>query len=269
MVKLWQKTGTTYLLVHRLSTFVTYHAAMNRPGRLKRGWCFLTRMGFFMSSRTTVNLACAASLLIPLAGSANEPVPLTIRADVWVDNWFALYAGDELVKEDSVPFDTERSFNSESFTFETDPSAVLSILIKDYIENDTGLEYIGSRRQMSGDGGFIAQFVDTETNSPVAISDESWRCLAIHQAPINRICERSSNPEQDCEAIIQPEPDNWKEADFDDSAWPEAVVRTRQEVRPMGGFNQVTWNSEARLIWTADLETDNTVLCRFTISAPE
>ena len=222
-----------------------------------------------MNSRTTVNLACVASLVIPLAGSANEPVPLTIRADVWVDNWFALYAGDELVKEDSVPFYTERSFNSESFTFETDPSAVLSILIRDYMENDTGLEYIGSRRQMSGDGGFIAQFVDTETNSPVAISDEGWRCLAIHQAPINRICERSSNPEQDCEAIIQPEPDNWKEADFDDSAWPEAVVRTRQEVRPMGGFNRVTWNSEARLIWTADLETDNTVLCRFTISAPE
>ena len=37
----------------------------------------------------------------------------------------------------------------------------------------------------------------------------------------------------------------------------------------MGGFNQVSWNSEARLIWTADLDTDNTVLCRFTLSAPE
>ena len=222
-----------------------------------------------MNNRTTVYLACVASLVTSLAGSANETVPLTIKADVWVDNWFALYAGDELVKEDSVPYDTEQSFNSESFAFETDPSAVLSVLIKDYKENDSGLENIGSRRQMLGDGGFIAQFVDTQTNSPVAMSDDSWHCLAIHQAPINRSCERSSSPEQACEAVIQPEPDNWKDADFDDSAWPEAVVRTRQEVRPMGGFNRVTWNTEARLIWTEDLETDNTVLCGFTISAPE
>lgn len=222
-----------------------------------------------MNNRASVFLACVASLAISPAGSANEPVPLTVNADVWVDNWFALYAGDELVQEDTVPYDTERSFNSESFTFETDPSAVLSVLIRDYMEDDSGLEYIGSRRQMTGDGGFIAQFVDAETNSPVAVSDESWRCLAIHQAPLNRSCERSPNPEQACDALIQPEPDNWKDADFDDSAWPGAVVRSRQEVRPMGGFNQVSWNSEARLIWTADLDTDNTVLCRFTLSAPE
>ena len=222
-----------------------------------------------MNNRATVFLACVASLAISPAGSANEPVPLTVNADVWVDNWFALYAGDELVKEDTVPYDTEQSFNSESFTFETDPSAVLSVLIRDYMEDDSGLEYIGSRRQMTGDGGFIAQFVDAETNSPVAVSDESWRCLAIHQAPLDRSCERSSNPEQACEALIQPEPYNWKGADFDDSAWPGAVVRSRQEVRPMGGFNQVSWNSEARLIWTADLNTDNTVLCRFSLSTPE
>ena len=37
----------------------------------------------------------------------------------------------------------------------------------------------------------------------------------------------------------------------------------------MNGFNRVTWNSEARLIWTADLDVDNTLLCRFNISAPE
>ena len=155
-----------------------------------------------MNNRSTAFLACVAGLAISPDGSANEP--LTIRADVWVDNWFALYAGDELIKEDSVPFDTEQSFNSESFTFDADPSSVLSVLIRDYMENDTGLEYVGTRRQMTGDGGFIAQFVDTETNSPVAVSDDSWRCLAIHQAPINTSCQRSSNPEQDCETIIQP-----------------------------------------------------------------
>ena len=220
-----------------------------------------------MDSRSKVFVACVASLVISPAGGANEP--LTIRADVWVDNWFALYAGDELIMEDSVPFNTEQSFNSESFTFETDPSSVLSVLVRDYMEDDTGLEYLGTRRQMLGDGGFIAQFVDAETDRPLAVSDDSWRCLAIHQAPINRNCSRSDNPQADCEVISQPEPDNWRDEDFDDSAWPAAVVRGRQEVRPMGGFNRIEWHAGASLIWTEDLDVDNTLLCRFRLSAPE
>ncbi len=222
-----------------------------------------------MTTRTVVYLVCAASLTISLGGSAAEPLIQTIKADVWADNWFALYAGDELIKEDSVPYNTEQSFNAESFTFDVALPALLSVVLKDFKENDSGLEYIGSRWQQMGDGGFVAQFFDANTNSPVAMSDESWRCLTVHQAPINKSCERSSNPEQACEAIIQPEPDNWKSADFDDSAWPQAVVHSAREVRPHGGFSRVSWNSTARLIWTEDLETDNTVLCRFTIAAPE
>jgi len=222
-----------------------------------------------MNGRPFVYFACAASLAISLGASASESVTHTIKADVWADNWFALYAGDELVKEDSVPYNTEQSFNSESFTFDIPLPAVLSVVLKDFKENDTGLEYIGSRRQQMGDGGFIAQFVDAETNTSVAVSDESWRCTTIHQAPINKSCARSSNPEQVCDAIIEPEPDKWKSVDFDDSAWPKAVVHSAQAVRPHGGFSNVTWNSTARLIWTEDLVTDNTVLCRFTIPAAE
>jgi hypothetical protein len=222
-----------------------------------------------MNTRAVVYLACAGSLTISLSGSAAESLVRTVQADVWVDNWFALYVGDELIKEDSVPYNTERSFNAESFSFDIALPAVLSLVMKDFKENDSGLEYIGSRRQQMGDGGFVAQFVDAMTNSPLTMSDESWRCIAVHQAPINKSCERSANPEQACEAIIHPDPDNWRSADFDDSDWPKAVVHSAREVRPHGGFNRVTWNADARLIWTDDLETDNTVLCRFTIVAPE
>ena len=86
---------------------------------------------------------------------------LSIRGDVWADNWFALYIGENLILEDSVPITTERSFNAETFTFSTDYPIQLNFIFKDFKENDTGLEYIGARNQQMGDGGFIAQFFDS------------------------------------------------------------------------------------------------------------
>ncbi len=197
-----------------------------------------------------------------------KPEQRSIESDVWADNWFALYLDTELVKEDSVAYNTERSFNSESFTFEAALPAQISVIIKDFKEDDTGLEYIGSGRQQIGDGGFIAQFRDAETGKLIAVSDESWRCIPIHQAPINKSCERSSDPQQDCESAISPEPADWMSPDFDDTAWPNAVVHSAQAVRPHGGFDQVSWQPTAKLIWSEDLEIDNTVLCRFTLPAP-
>jgi hypothetical protein len=222
-----------------------------------------------VNSRAAFYAVCAAGLVILPCSSAKEVDTITIEADIWADNWFALYSGDELIEEDPVRYKTERSFNSESFTFDSMLPARLSIVIKDYTENDTGLEYIGSSRQQMGDGGFMAQFSNTENDTLVAVSDDDWRCITIHQAPTNKSCERSSNPAKDCQSSIRAEPVGWKAADFDDSDWPSAVVHSAQAVRPHGGFSDISWQPEARLIWTEDLETDNTILCRFTISAPE
>jgi len=191
----------------------------------------------------------------------------TIKADIWADNWFALYAGDELVIEDSVPYNTERSFNKESLEFDVELPASLSLVIKDFKENDTGLEYIGSPRVQIGDGGFSAQFFDAKKNELLAVSNSDWRCITIHQAPLNSSCVRSSTPERDCQSKIGEEPEGWKNASFDDSDWPNAVEHTAQDVRPRRGYEEVTWRPETRLIWTDNLETDNTVLCRFTIQA--
>ncbi len=81
---------------------------------------------------------------------------VTINGDVWADNWFALYLGDKLLFEDSVSIKTERSFNAETFSFKAEYPIVLSFVVKDFKENDSGLEYIGTRKQQMGDGGFIA-----------------------------------------------------------------------------------------------------------------
>ena len=65
-----------------------------------------------------------------------------------------------------------------------------------------------------GDGGFIAQFMDADSNRLLAVTDNNWVCKVIHQAPLNRECERSSNPDQDCQSRIEDEPVNWDECFF-------------------------------------------------------
>ena len=119
------------------------------------------------SDRTTDTAVVAGSTL---PGTAIR----TFKADVWADNWFALYNGDTKIGEDSVSITTERSFNSETFTFEGAYPLELRAVSKDYIENDTGLEYIGTGRQQMGDGGFIVQITDLSAGRVVAATDASW-----------------------------------------------------------------------------------------------
>lgn len=208
-----------------------------------------------------------ASLALSVVCGVAAADTRTIRADVWADNWFAFYVGEELVKEDSVLYNTERSFNKESFEFDIELPAQLSFVIKDFKENDTGLEYIGSPRVQIGDGGFAAQFLDAQSRALLAVSNSEWRCIAIHRAPLNKSCERSSDPTSDCQSNITQEPDGWMNPDFDDSEWPNAVEHSAQDVRPRHGYDEVDWHADTRLIWTQDLEIDNTLLCRVTLSS--
>ncbi|MCP5098683.1 MAG: PEBP family protein [Chloroflexi bacterium] len=195
----------------------------------------------------------------------------TIQADVWADNWFAFYLGEELIMEDSVSINTERSFNSESFTFEASYPLILNFIAKDFKENDTGLEYIGSDRQQMGDGGFIAQFTDTSTGVTIAVTDANWACTVIHEAPLDRSCDREANPvagTAPCTFTDLGEPAGWKSAGYDDSGWTETAVHSESAVSPKDGYNEVQWDANAELIWGPDLETNNTVLCRLTVNQP-
>lgn len=192
----------------------------------------------------------------------------SIRADVWVDNWFAFYLGDQLIMEDSTSITTERSFNAESFTFAADYPMQLNFIAKDFRENDTGLEYIGARNQQMGDGGLIAQFFDDSTGELIESSHSGWKCLVIHEAPMDKSCENSSDPvagTAPCDFRRLDEPVGWKGLNFDDSAWGNAIEHSSAAVDPKGGYDNVDWHSNAKLIWAGDLETDNTLLCRTTI----
>jgi len=194
---------------------------------------------------------------------------MSFRMEAWADNWFAAYLDEDLLIEDSVPITTERSFNAETVSFKARYPLHLNFILKDYKANDTGLEYIGAFNQQMGDGGFIMQVTDLATNAVVGVSDATWQCLVIHQAPLDKACASSKNPvagTPPCDFKAIDEPKGWKTATFDASSWPAASVFTSAEVQPKDGYDKIRWDSRAKLIWGPDLKADNTVLCRMTIA---
>ncbi len=242
-----------------------------------------------MSKAWIRNLLIAAMALLPAeygaiaqesdeaerAEGSSEETEFT--ASVWADNWFALYVNGQLVGQDSVPFETIRSFNSDTISFRAAYPLTIAVVTKDYVENDSGLEYIGSLFgfarlwdgftlfQQMGDGGFIAQISETQSGEIVATTSEEWRGLVIHKAPLNPECEKSSQPLKECEASIAEEPADWQAKDFDDSSWATATVYTEEQIGAKFGYNDIAWDDSAKLIWADDLKTDNTILWRYQV----
>jgi hypothetical protein len=206
------------------------------------------------------SLALLSATALPLSAE-------TMSADVWADNWFEMRIDGKQVAEDSVSIATERSFNAESFTFEAERPFVIGLIAKDFKENDTGLEYIGTRRQQMGDGGVILQILDA-VGEQIVVSDDSWRCLVIHSAPLDKSCAGSADPvagEGACTFEASEEPGGWDTAGFDTSGWPQADVYSARAVGPKDGYDQISWADDAEFIWGPDLEQSNTVLCRLTV----
>ena len=190
----------------------------------------------------------------------------TFTAEVWADNWFALYVNGELVGEDSVPITTERSFNAETITFTASYPLTIAMVTKDFKETDSGLEYIGKPNQQMGDGGFVAQFTDTSTGEIVATTNGVWRGLVIQTAPLNVECEKSADPDTDCQFETLDEPVNWTSSNFDDSSWANATSYLADEVGVKDGYNEIDWDADAELIWGSNLNTHNTILWRTRIA---
>lgn len=200
-------------------------------------------------------------------GNTTERGSGQFKLEAWADNWFAMYDGDKLIVEDSVAITTERSFNAEVFSFDAELPMNLNFILEDYKENDSGLEYIGTEQQQMGDGGFIAQITDSETGKVVLVSSAAWKCNAIHKAPTNKACEKDSAPEKTCLSEITEEPAGWKDEGYDVSGWSSAKEHDESAVSPKDGYDEIDWSEGAKLIWTSDLETDNTVLCKITVES--
>ena len=208
------------------------------------------------------------STAITAPAQATVSKPITFQAEVWVDNWFALYVNGKKVGEDSVPITTERSFNSEKIKFTATYPFTVGLMVRDFTENSSGLEYIGKPNQQIGDGGAIAQIRDLATNNVVLSTDSSWKVLVVNKAPLNPECVTSTNPIADCKFQNTPTPTNWSGTTFKDSTWKSASIFTKEQVGVKDGYFDIQWVSTASLVWSSDLKLDNTVLMRRTIKSP-
>ncbi len=194
---------------------------------------------------------------------------IDVLGEVWVDNWFSLYVNGQYLTEDSVPITTERSFNAERFNFKADYPMTFAIEFRDYAQNETGLEYIGTNRQQMGDGGAIFQFTNSANRKLIAASNSSVKCYVVQTAPIDTSCASEANPVANsgsCAQVTSQIPENWTDPDFDDSRWENAIEHAEQSVRPKDGYDAVKWRSEAKLIWSSDLVRDNIMLCRIKVT---
>jgi hypothetical protein len=215
-------------------------------------------------SATSAPVTCDAAAESE-SGDGVQGASETFTAEVWADNWFALYANGAIVGEDVVPITTERSFNAQCITFTASYPVTIGLVSKDFVEDESGLEYIGESNQQMGDGGIIVQIKDS-SGAVIAATDSTWRGLSIFRAPLNEDCVSSSDPLSACQSEVTPEPEAWTSPDFDDSTWSPAVEYTEGEVNAKDGYTQITWDQSAHLIWASDLHIDNTILWRYTIT---
>ena len=219
-------------------------------------------------------LTGCSSPLQPVAScpsaEAGQPAATTsaFTAEVWADNWFELYVNGKKVGEDSVPITTERSFNSETITFTASYPLDIGLMAKDYTENASGLEYIGTDRQQIGDGGIIAQVRDDQTCEFITVTNGTWQVLALNKAPLNPSCVTSNNPTVDCKSSMITAPADWSKSDASITGWTNASVYSPEQVGVKEGYEMITWDPAAKLVWSSDLELDNTVLLRTSIEAP-
>ena len=204
---------------------------------------------------------------VTVSSSVGAGQPVDFVAEVWVDNWFSLTVNGQAIGEDVEPITQERSFNSQTLEFTTTYPLTLAVVSRDYLDNASGLEYIGQSKQQIGDGGLIMQVREKASGRVVAVTSPQWRGLVVQSAPLNPDCAESSQPLVDCQSSAEAEPAGWTSPEFDDSAWPTATVYTPEQVQVKEGYEAISWDGSAQLIWGPDLKQDNTILWRFTVAS--
>ena len=210
----------------------------------------------------TVATSASESTATSEQTSSSAGLESRFLAEVWADNWFSLWVNGTQVGEDSVPITTERSFNADVIRFTADYPLTIAMVTKDYIEDESGLEYIGEPKQQIGDGGFIAQITDLETGRVVLTTSKEWRGMVIQTAPLNPECASSTDPAAECRHDRLDEPGNWQSESFDPAGWMAATEYTEEEVGTKDGYDDIDWDPGARLIWGSNLELQNWILWR-------
>ena len=207
-------------------------------------------------------------LSVPAQSQAAVSKSVAFQAEVWADNWFALYINGKKVGEDSTPITTEKSFNSEKIKFSATYPLTIGVIAKDFTENASGLEYIGKPNQQIGDAGIIFQIREVVSGKVIAFSGRDWKVLTINKAPLNTECAKSANPISECKSLNVAIPTTWAASSYKDTGWKYATEFSKETVGVKEGYFDYSWIPGAALVWSSDLKLDNTILLRKVVKAP-
>ena len=180
-------------------------------------------------------------------GPVRPQVADTIRASVYVDNWFLMYINGKPVAMSSIEF---LPHHEVSVSLLPEYPMTIAILAKDNADPKTGIEY-GNR---TGDGGLILKFSDG------TVSNATWKAKVFFKGPLN-------GDLKDPRVEKIPLPANWCRPEFNDRDWPQAKAYSLQEVNPNRIFTPDLFTG-AQFIWSEDTKLDNTVIFRATIQKP-
>ena len=212
----------------------------------------------------------AVTILSFFVGTPAHGISSTeFHMDFWADNWAAVYVNGARVALDPVPITAVRSFNKVSVDFKATYPLTIAVIAKDYVENASGLEYIGASNQQIGDAGFILQVLESKTGKVAAATKSAWKSQVLFKAPLNPECVSSKAPLTACKSLTISTPSGWYGTKFSDSKWAYAKQYTEEQVGVKEGYNEVNWNAQAKLIWSSNLKLDNTVLFRYRATAAQ
>eukprot|EP01098_Paradermamoeba_levis_P003949 TRINITY_DN1736_c0_g1_i1.p1 TRINITY_DN1736_c0_g1~~TRINITY_DN1736_c0_g1_i1.p1 ORF type:complete len:865 (-),score=267.51 TRINITY_DN1736_c0_g1_i1:60-2654(-) len=147
---------------------------------------------------------------------------------IFGDNYWKLWVNGKFVKEDPISFVPHQAVK---FTFTADPNTPreYAVLLKDYMQDSSGLEYNGTQL---GDGGFRAIFSDG------TISSSDWKCQVINYGPDPyRCCDNwnqtkacSGKGQCCCQTTNLAYDDNWYTSGYNFSSWAKAKEYTTDEL---------------------------------------
>jgi hypothetical protein len=203
---------------------------------------FKKQLPFFLGALVGAGSLALAIAQPPRGGQAGIIKPEmgdVIQANIYADNWFAMYINGKLVAVDPIDF---LPHNVVNVNLLPEYPMTIAIIAKDNADPKTGFEY----GDHIGDGGFVLKFSDG------TISDAKWKAKRIFSAPPVK---------------YEPIPTSWYLPSFDDSKWDSATEFTTQRVNPKKPYYDYNFEG-AKFIWTSDLDKDNTVLFRTKIEKP-
>lgn len=196
---------------------------------------------------------------------------------IFADNYFELYINGTLVAVDTVPF---TPFNSSIVKFKVNKPYTIAVKVIDWEENlGLGTENNRGTSYHAGDGGFIASFSDG------TVTGADWQAQTYYTSPIydltclSEVDGKRQSDKCTTEGTVEGEnayaahwqtPDNWMNAAFDSTSWPQATLYTEDEIGVKNkdaymNFIEKFSGAGASFIWSTNVVLDNEVLLRYEV----